>query len=576
MLDAVQRVALYIAYFLALTAILVLTTLGQRTPHDAYSLEDGWEYQWAAESYENLDRSDAAWQSIGFPSNPPNRAERGHVWFRREIPEYSLPEARLFVFSIDTAARFYLGDERIYTWNEWRAGSLPAFRGWPWHAVPMPSEPTADHVYVSVASNYRDIGLWGRVFLADRATLYRAILSRDAPHFVIIIASLTLVLATAFGLGFAESRRLALWFLGLLAVLICATVSSTLTRQFILEDGLFWFLLSANAYLVVVALAFLVSSRLVQPLLRRILTVAAAALIAVGFVANAAYAVVGIDLFPLLAVADGAVIVGLILAAIGIVRGRMLQGRHQFLVVNIWLMGAVTLANILVSYGITPWIDSLINLILFQMVVSIAYLGFQRVGDVARQTRNLSSAHARLLEEKQRFEHLARHDQMSGLMNREHLFECLRAAMERTESEQTVMTVGLFDIDHFKNVNDCLGHPVGDEVIRRTAEILRSHVGATHLVGRYGGDEFAVILPGCGVHQAAEIAETIRRSFEATAWPGSMAVTISAGLAEYEHDALDELLDRADKALYTAKSLGRNQVYVFPEHHERHGFARSG
>ncbi|MFP4485098.1 MAG: diguanylate cyclase [Spirochaetaceae bacterium] len=571
-----QRAALYIAYFLVLAAILVLTTLGQRMPRGAYSLEDGWEYQWADESFEGLDRSDPAWMPIGFPSNPPDRADRSHVWFRRELPAYSLPEPRIFVFSMDTAARFYLGGERIYTWNDWPDGAVPSFQGWPWHAVPIPAEPTAERLYVSVASDYRDIGLWGRVFLADRTTVHRAILCRDVPHFVVIIASLTLVLATAFGLGFAENRRLVLWSLGLPAVLICLSVSYTLTRQFILNDGLLWFLVSTNAYLAAVVLAYLLSSRLVRPLLQRILTMGGVALLLTGGLANAAYALGLVELFPLMAVTDGAVVLGLILAAAGIDGGRIKKGGHRFLVINLWLMGALALASILASYTVTPWFDSLVNVILFQLVVSIAYLEFHRVGHVATQTRILSTANAHLRAEKERYEHLATHDQLSGLMNRECFFTSLRLAMDRADSDGTEVTVGLFDIDHFKNVNDSMGHPAGDEVIRRTAEILRSNLRGAFVIGRFGQDEFAVVFPACGVDEAEDVATKIRKDFERADWPGSLAVTISAGIAEYEGDTLEHLLDRADKALYTAKSLGRNQVYVFPDQHTQHGLAWSG
>jgi len=482
-----------------------------------------------------------------------------------ELPDRSFHDARLFIYSIDTAATFYIDGREIYSWNAWRPGSEAAFAGWPWHAVPLPADSAGKALYVSVYSDYRDIGLWGRLFVSSAPTLYGSIVTRDSPHFVIVIMSLTMMTATVVGIGFTDNRRLVALFLTLLGVVIVAAVASTLTRQFVVDDPLLWFLVSTNVYLAAVALCFLVLSELIRGTFRHILARSAGALVVIGVGMNLGYAFALVELIPLIVVTDVSVVVGLLLGVAGVVSGSVRESKHTFLVITFLLMGAFTLIDILVSYGVIPWFDSLINLVLFQLVVGIGYLVFHRFTDATRQTQELVAANLRLQEEKRHFEHKAKHDQLSGLYNREYLTLALREAMLGAAMQEQDLSIAIFDIDRFKGINDSLGHNVGDCVIRGTAELLRQYTRDTEIVGRYGGDEFLVVFRACKSERAKEIAERLRRGFEEHQWPQLHSIGISVGVAEYRGEELESFVDRADKALYTAESLGRNQVYVFPD-----------
>jgi diguanylate cyclase (GGDEF)-like protein len=276
-----------------------------------------------------------------------------------------------------------------------------------------------------------------------------------------------------------------------------------------------------------------------------------------------AYAAGVVELFILLAITDISVVVGLVVGILGVVTRRLRESKNLFLVVTFLLMGVFTLIDILVSYGIVPWFDSLVNLVLFQLVVGVAYLVFHRLTDANRRTQELVAANLRLQEEKRHFEHKAKHDQLSGLYNREYLILALREEMLGATMQERDLSIAIFDIDRFKGINDSLGHNVGDRVIVDTAQLLRQYTRETEVVGRYGGDEFLVVLPACGSERAKDIAERLRRGFEEHAWPREASITISVGVAEYRGGTLEGFVDRADKALYTAKSFGRNQVYVF-------------
>ncbi|MCY1375509.1 putative diguanylate cyclase DgcT [compost metagenome] len=126
----------------------------------------------------------------------------------------------------------------------------------------------------------------------------------------------------------------------------------------------------------------------------------------------------------------------------------------------------------------------------------------------------------------------------------------------------------MFDIDHFKKVNDSHGHPAGDKVIQAVAEVMREQVRDTDYAGRYGGEEFVVLLPDVDSAAATLFAERLRRRIESllVTYEGQgIPFTISLGVADLSEPAEDyqQLIERADQALYAAKEAGRNQVKVY-------------
>jgi two-component system cell cycle response regulator len=158
----------------------------------------------------------------------------------------------------------------------------------------------------------------------------------------------------------------------------------------------------------------------------------------------------------------------------------------------------------------------------------------------------------------------ATHDSMTGLLNREAILDMLKNELSRTARVGTLSII-LGDIDHFKRVNDTHGHPAGDLVLQEAARRMRSAVRAYDSVGRYGGEEFLIVSPGCGVSEAVEQANRVRvrMADEPIVVPGgSVAVTISLGVAAAASDAnqMSDLLRAADQALYAAKNNGRNRV----------------
>jgi len=162
-------------------------------------------------------------------------------------------------------------------------------------------------------------------------------------------------------------------------------------------------------------------------------------------------------------------------------------------------------------------------------------------------------------------EQLATTDALTGLANRRHFFTTALRGLALAHRQRSELAAVMLDIDHFKQVNDVHGHHVGDQVIQAVARRLAHVARATDILGRYGGEEFALILPDIGIEGAAILAERLRaaiadRPIDTDAGP--LTVTISVGVAQQtaEHTDVETLLSVADAALYRAKRAGRNQV----------------
>jgi diguanylate cyclase (GGDEF)-like protein len=171
---------------------------------------------------------------------------------------------------------------------------------------------------------------------------------------------------------------------------------------------------------------------------------------------------------------------------------------------------------------------------------------------------------AALRERSLMLERETQEDALTGVANRRCFMQRLAAEIEVALAVGQPLCIAIADLDHFKAVNDELGHPVGDQALRQSAAILRRSCRESDLVARVGGEEFALVLPGMTRTDATVFCETLRADVAAHDFRDihpDLAITISIGLAQWDGSAeLDELVHTADAQLYRAKRAGRNQV----------------
>lgn len=203
----------------------------------------------------------------------------------------------------------------------------------------------------------------------------------------------------------------------------------------------------------------------------------------------------------------------------------------------------------------------IINVYLLTGVILYATVSVARVKRL-KQIAKLETAFAEQQEETER---LARVDAHTGLWNRRHFFELAKREIYRAGREGTLPSVILIlDIDHFKNINDTFGHACGDELLKHLAHAWTGTLRESDILGRIGGEEFAIMLPATGIREGEQVAERIRQAAEGevACFDGfSYSATVSiGGVVIQQAETIDHALSRADRLLYEAKASGRNCV----------------
>ncbi len=191
-------------------------------------------------------------------------------------------------------------------------------------------------------------------------------------------------------------------------------------------------------------------------------------------------------------------------------------------------------------------------------------------------SKNLHENEELLQELLRQTRELSIRDGLTGLYNQMHFFELLGRETRQSQHHGLSYSLIMFDVDHFKNYNDRHGHLRGSETLRAIAAIMRRKFRSSDLLAKYGGDEFAIILPQTDKVGAYLAAERLRESVEREPFPGAETqpqkkVTLSIGLAAFPEHGLndDEILNHADKALYFAKESGRNRSVIYHENIEK-------
>ena len=177
---------------------------------------------------------------------------------------------------------------------------------------------------------------------------------------------------------------------------------------------------------------------------------------------------------------------------------------------------------------------------------------------------NLQLAQLDIQSKSEELEFLANHDPLTLCLNRRSLDRKLADLFAKAKATETHLCCSMIDIDFFKAVNDRYGHAIGDQVLREIADVLKRFTREADLVGRYGGEEFCLVMPRVNLETAYDIAERIRKAIENEPCSG-IKITVSQGIASNEFSAGEagELITRADKALYAAKMSGRNRIVTW-------------
>ncbi len=257
--------------------------------------------------------------------------------------------------------------------------------------------------------------------------------------------------------------------------------------------------------------------------------------------------------------------------------GGLAPGNYRFEVATTDQAGNAVSPVATFTFRILPlwWQDRTMQI--YVGLIAIILLGIawrRRVGMLIRQKKSLEASvnlrtvdlereKAELVRTREQMRHFAEHDDLSGLWNHRIIVDRLRGEVERSRREGMPLSIILADLDFFKRINDTYGHPAGDKVLKKAAAIFQDMVRSYDWVGRYGGEEFLLILPGSGFMNARQRAEELRVAIaEAGVVEGNSVISLTAsfGVASGFPTSHEELIREADAALYRAKNNGRNCV----------------
>ena len=230
-----------------------------------------------------------------------------------------------------------------------------------------------------------------------------------------------------------------------------------------------------------------------------------------------------------------------------------------------WLPFAITAVGLLGLASVLVWFSPWLGLVL---ALSVVAWGLWLVDNMARRMRRLLDERDHARAEAKRAQQNSERDPLTGALNRGAWRQRLEQLTESHREENGVakpLSVLFFDIDLFKLINDSLGHGVGDDCLKAVARTVAEELRGGDVLGRVGGEEFAVVLPGARRIHAIAVAERIRTAVQTrchTVGEEVVELTVSLGAAEYlgADESLDALVERADRSMYQAKDSGRNMV----------------
>lgn len=546
-----------------------------------------WFYHWGDLSKDmgtgqwDFDKSD--WWRTNSPEQIPGRGTEKIVWLKVTLPAGDWRDPYLFINSVDLTLQVFHKSQQIYQFGNIDAKGNSQFEGWPWHIIRLPDDYAQQSLYFRVFSNYPQIGFSGEVIVGEHFDLINIVYSQGLTGLFFIVTVLLVGIISTI-MGTIKKDRVAAIATGLLSFnLALMMFAENALSQVVWYDPLFWRYVAAFSYFLIPAFlaiiipAWLKSGRSFTSQCVLFITLGFSTIVALLSTFSEFSFINAYPWFDIL----------FILLVLSLMFSFFKQVKHQRILGVLMAFGILTLFCSLVldmmsAHGFINWIGRTgqFGLVLFTLTSLAIYLvqDWKQQISLEMLTERLESKvderTAELQDSQEKLERMAHEDFLTLLLNRRSFSDQAIAEISNAIRFLRPISLLLFDIDHFKKVNDNYGHSAGDLVLKAIADSIRNSCREGDLICRYGGEEFVVLLHATDSSQAHILTKRLRQAISETAVTSdnkTIRITASFGLVcwkatnpteENPEKLLDQLLAAADKAMYQVKMSGRDSIKV--------------
>ncbi len=556
---------------------------------DIQKVDGQWDFIWGDLPYDEARQQwvveQENWRPTEHPEGPEGRQGEHILWLRWTPPDGAWRDPHVYITSIDLTAQVFIDHQMIYHFGYISNDGNSEFAGWPWHLIALPSDYSQKFIYFRVFSDYPYIGLAGDILIGNQSELLSRVY-RLGFSGVLIVFAIVLVALICMALGLLKRMRAVAMATGTFSLnLALMMFAENPLSQLVWFEPLTWRMIAAFCYFLIPAFLALIAYTWFRREAPRVCYVVFAISIfftAVVAVLSATGVTSFVNAYP---VFDGLFILLVLGLFIGCYRNFHRVGVEGRLISwGIFTVLVSLVIDMLSAHEIIVWLDRMGQWGLF--LFSLASLSMHLVL-VRRQNLKLaelnqtleSKVQARteeLEQSHQQLKRIAREDYLTKVLNRRAFVELAIMEIHNALRHQRALSLVMLDIDYFKQVNDRFGHVVGDRVLSGVAAVAKDVTREGDLLGRYGGEEFVILLHATPLEQASHFCERLRQTLSQQqfyAKEGDLVhVTASIGFASLcqltmdiadPGKVLDILLQNADQALYQAKETGRDKVMAY-------------
>ena len=523
LLHRARRLTTFTCLVLVLSGILPIASMAsdQNTPPERKVISEGWFYHWGdlpRDATTNQWRYDnVEWQPTPSPSNIPNRKNEKIVWLKIDLPNKGWRDPYLFINSVDLTLQVFQNNQQIYHFGEIDDQGHSQFEGWPWHIIRLPSDYQQHSLYLRIYSDYPYIGLSGEVAIGDRFSLLDEVYGRGITGLsFILIVLLVGIISTIMG-SIKKDSGVAICT-GLLSFnLALMMFAENELSQVVWFNPLCWRYIAAFCYFLIpgflssIVLAWLKEKA--PKVAHGVLFITA--MFVFGVAALSTFTEFSfVNAYPYFDVLFIVLVLALVIGCFKAFKQLGVPGLIMaFGIITLFIS---LLLDMLSSHELITWIgrSGQWGLILFALTSLTIYLvqdWKQQIALTALTEHLEAEVQARTKElqsSKKQLEQLAREDFLTSLLNRRSFNELAMIEISNAIRFNRPLSLLLFDIDHFKDINDRYGHHVGDLVLKAIASATKDSCREGELICRYGGEEFVILLHATDANYASVLAGT--------------------------------------------------------------------